>query len=218
MCSAIKPLDKDGQPDPNGKIVVVGIGASVCRQIFAALEELGPSAEGKRPEVVFVNCAKGGHDVNKISDPARGYWEAALATVKQAGHSPAQVQVAWYQSDDLRDTKDDFPGRPQRLQEAIARNLRELRQHFPNTRLCYHSARHTTAFMPDDEGKAKHAEPRPWHVGWTVKWLIEAQTKGAAELQFDGDRRERRRSSRGRPISGPTPTRRAPTAITGRAR
>ncbi len=187
MCAAIQPLDQDGKPSADGKIVVAGIGASVCVQIFTMLEEIGPKADGKRAEVVFVNCAKGGHDVNKISDPARGYWESAIETVKKAGFSPAQVQVAWYQSDDLRDTNADFPARPQRLQESIARNMRELKQHFPNTRLCYHSARHTTAFMPADEGKAKHAEPRPWHVGWSVKWLIEAQSKDAAELKFDGD-------------------------------
>jgi hypothetical protein len=186
MCAAVQPLDAQGRPDPEGRIVVIGVGASVCRQIFEALEESGPSAVAKRPEVVFVNCARGGHDVNKISDPERRYWEYAKEAVTKAGFSPAQVQVAWYQSDDLRDTKDDFPGRPRRLQESIARNMRELKSHFPNTRLCYHSARHTTAFMPDDEGKAKHAEPRPWHVGWSVKWLIEAQSGGATGLKFDG--------------------------------
>ena len=161
MSALIRPLNKEGRPDPAGKIVVVGIGASVCRQIFDALEELGPTAEGKRPEVVFVNCAKGGHDVHKISDPQRRYWESAQAAVLKAGLSPAQVQVAWYQSDDLLDTRDDFPGRPQRLKEAIARNMREAKEHLPNLRICYHSARHTTAFMPDTAARKNHGEPRP---------------------------------------------------------
>jgi acetyl esterase/lipase/HEAT repeat protein len=184
--AAIGPLDCNGKPDPHGKIVVVGIGASVCRQVFDALQEPGPKMPGISPAVVFVNCAKGGHDVNNISDPARRYWESARASVEKAGFSLAQVQVAWYQSDDLRDQRDDFPGRPQRLAEGIAKNMRELKQHFPNTRICYHSARHTTAFMPNDEGKAKHAEPRPYHVGWAVKWLIEEQAAGKAGLKFDG--------------------------------
>ncbi len=180
MAAAIEPLDKDGKADPKGKIVVAGIGASVCRQIFDVLDK----ADTRGP-VVFVNCAKGGHDVNKISDPERKYWESAADAVRKAGLSPAQVQVAWYQSDDLGDTRDEFPGRPQRLQEGIAKNMRELKQAFPNARICYHSARHTTAFATG-KAKDKHGEPRPWHVGWAVKWLIEAQTAGQAGLQFEG--------------------------------
>jgi hypothetical protein len=183
--ATIGPLDANGKPDPNGKIVVIGIGASVCVQIFGELEELGPKTPGISPAVVFVNCAKGGHDVTKISDPERHYWESARATVERTGFSPAQVQVAWYQSDDLQDQRDDFPGRPQRLAERIANNMRELKQHFSNTRICYHSARHTTAFMPHDEGKAKRAEPRPYYVGWAVKWLIEEQTAGKTGLKFE---------------------------------
>jgi hypothetical protein len=181
MSTAIQPLDKAGNPDAKGKVVLVGIGASVCRQIFDVLDETET-----RGAVVFVNCAKGGHDVNKISDPERKYWESAVDTVRKAGFSPGQVQAAWYQSDDLRDTRTDFPGRPQRLQESIAKNMRELKQHFPNTRICYHSARHTTAFAPEAGSKEKHGEPRPWHVGWSVKWLIEEQAAGKAGLAFDG--------------------------------
>ena len=64
--------------------------------------------------------------------------------------------------------------------------MRLLKKHFPNVRLCYHSARHTTAFMPNDAGKAKHAEPRPYHVGWSVKWLIEEQSAGKGNLGFEG--------------------------------
>jgi hypothetical protein len=187
--ASIVPLDADGNPDPHGKIAVVGIGASVCVQIFAKLEELAPQADGVRPQIVFVNCAKGGQDVNKIADPAGRYWSQAEAALERAGVTPRQVQVAWYQSDDLRDQRADFPGRPKRLKESIADNLRQAREHFPNLRLCYHSARHTTAFMPNKSGSEKHAEPRPYLVGWAVKWLIEEQAAGQrADLRFEGDR------------------------------
>jgi hypothetical protein len=186
MSEAVHPLDRDGKPDARGKIVIVGIGASVCKQVFDELEAVAPKTRGISPSVVFVNCAKGGHDVNKISDPERQYWEAAKAAVVKAGFAPAQAQVAWYQSDELVDSRADFPGRPQRLQEAIAKNMRELKHHFPNVRVCYHSARHTTAFSPDKGAKAKHGEPRPYHVGWSVKWLIEQQASGSDGLRFEG--------------------------------
>ncbi len=187
VSAQVQPLDRDGKPSPNGEIVLAGIGASVCRQIFNVLEREGAQTPGLNPAVVFVNCALGGQDVNKIADPAGRYWQEAVKTLAARGVSPAQVQVVWYQSDELRDSRDDFPGRPQRLKDSFTGQMRLLKQHFPNVRLCYHSARHTTSFMPNDEGKIKHAEPRPYHVGWAVKWLIEDQSAGKDNLRFEGD-------------------------------
>jgi hypothetical protein len=181
----IRPLDASGKPSSDGKIVIAGIGASVCRQIFAQLEALPPAAN-RSPAVVLLNCALGGQDVNKIADPSERYWNAAKATLAKHEISTAQVQVVWYQSDDLRDSRDDFPGRPQRFKESLVQQMQLIKQHFPNARICYHSARHTTAFMPEGEGKAKHAEPRPYHVGWAVKWLLEEQAGGRPDLIFAG--------------------------------
>ncbi len=175
-CAQIQPLDADGKPSPQGSIVIAGVGASVCRQIFDQLEQTGEQTAGISPTVKFVNCAVGGADVNKIAD--KRYWAKAEQALVAQGLTAAQVQVVWYQSDNLRDTRDNFPGRPQCLQATFAEQMKLIAKHFPNARLCYHSARHTTAFMPDDEGKAKHAEPRPYHVGWAVKWLVESADNG----------------------------------------
>ena len=187
MTEQVQPLDLQGRSDPRGKIVIAGIGASVCRQIFAELEKQIPAQDSLNPSVVVVNCAAGGQDVNKIADPSQRYWKQAEKALVARGVSAPQVQVVWYQSDDLRDQRDDFPGRPQRLKDQFAGQLRLLREHFPNVRLCYFSARHTTAFMPDKAAKAKHGEPRPYHNGWAVKWLIEEQTAGRADLRFEGE-------------------------------
>jgi hypothetical protein len=175
-CAQIQPLDAEGKPSPRGSIVVAGIGASVCRQIFQQLEQTGAQTGGISPVVKFVNCAVGGADVNKIAEDR--YWAKAQQALEAQGITAAQVQVVWYQSDDLRDTRADFPGRPQRLQAAFAEQMKLIGRHFPNARICYHSARHTTAFMPEEEGKAKHAEPRPYYVGWAVKWLVESADNG----------------------------------------
>lgn len=172
----IQPLDAEGKPAPKGGIVIAGLGASVCRQVFAQLEQSGAQTAGIHPAVKFVNCAVGGADVNKMADER--YWTKALQALTAQGVTPAQVQVVWFQSDDLRDQRDDFPGRAQRLQASLAAQMKLIARHFPNAQLCYHSARHTTAFMPEGEGKSKHAEPRPYHVGWAVKWLVESADNG----------------------------------------
>jgi len=176
----IMPLDTEGKPSPSGRIVIAGIGASVCRQIFAELERSGTETAGIHPAITFVNCASGGADVNKITEER--YWQKAEQALAARGVSARQVQVVWYQSDDLRDQRDDFPGRAQRLQASLAAQMKLLAQHFPKAQLCYHSARHTTAFMSVDQGKAKHAEPRPYHVGWAVKWLIASPDNGANDI------------------------------------
>lgn len=41
--------------------------------------------------------------------------------------------------------------------------------------------------MADTAAKKKHGEPRPYHVGWAVKWLIEEQATGKADLRFEGE-------------------------------
>jgi hypothetical protein len=186
MSGRVEPLDPGGGRDPRGKIVMVGIGASVCRQVFAEMETLVPTLAGINPAVVVVNCARGGQDVNKIADASRRYWDQAEEALGAKGVTPAQVQVAWYQSDDLRDSRDDFPGRPRRLEEQLAAQLRLMKAHFPNLRICYFSARHNSSFMAEGGGKAKHGEPRPYHNGWAIKWLIEDQARGRADLRFEG--------------------------------
>src|SRR5262249_11360012 len=73
MSERVEPLDPEGRRDPRGKIVVVGIGASVCRQIFAELETQVPTLAGVNPAVMVVNCAGRGQDVNKIADASQRY-------------------------------------------------------------------------------------------------------------------------------------------------
>ena len=70
MTARVQPLDRDGKPDSKGKIVVAGIGASVCKQIFAEMESHVGAMANVNPAVVVVNCAVGGQDTNRIADPA----------------------------------------------------------------------------------------------------------------------------------------------------
>lgn len=187
MTDRVQPLDAAGNAHPEGKIVVAGIGASVCRQLLAELEKQVVTRPGRNPAVEVVNCACGGQDVNKIADPSERYWKQAEKTLAERGVTPAQVQVIWYQSDDLRDQRDEFPGRPQRLRDQFGEQLRLLKKHSPNVRVCYFSGRHTTAFAPEADAKEKYGEPRSYYNGWAVKWLIEEQSDGRAELRFEGD-------------------------------
>lgn len=186
MTARVQPLDRDGKPDSKGKIVVAGIGASVCKQIFAEMESQVGAMANVNPAVVVVNCAVGGQDTNRIADPAGKYWMQVEKALAAKGVTNAQVQVVWHQSDDLRDARADFPGRPQRLKDQLGEQLRLVKKHFPSAQLCYFSGRHTTAYMPERDAKAKHGEPRPYHHGWAVKWLIEDQTAGKADLAFEG--------------------------------
>lgn len=183
----ITPRKADGQADAGGKIVLLSIGASTGRQIMAGIIAQSQEAKGVNPAVVLVNGNVGGQDINKIADLEGRYWPAVDSALDSTGVTAAQVQAAWMQEDDLRDADATFPGRPQRLKEKFAGVMRLLKQKFPNQQVCYLVDRHTTAFA-QDVGKEKHAEPRPNHVGWAVKWLIEDQMNGLADLAFEGDK------------------------------
>jgi len=187
----IVPRDAGGRPDGAGKIGFVSVGASTGKQMMAGLVEAATAAAGLSPRLVLVNGNVGGQDVNKISEPEGRYWRNMAAALDAAEVTAEQVQAVWVQEDDLRDGGTDFPGRAERLRDKFGDLVRLLKQKFPHLSVCYFVDRHTTDVAARDGSsgngaKAKHAEPRPYYVGWAVKWLIELQAGGQADLAWDG--------------------------------
>ncbi|MCB9020507.1 MAG: hypothetical protein H6548_00150 [Chitinophagales bacterium] len=182
---SIQPLNKQGSPDPNGQIGVVAIGASTVAMFGDALGKMIYDVPGIRPEIVYVNGGIGGQDLNKIHDPMARYWLEVDKRVQLAGLTNEQVQVAWMQEDDLRNTTAKFPDRADMLADAFTYAAQQLKIRYPNLQLLYFTGRHTTEYMPAD-AKVKHMEPRAYLNGWGTKFVIERQINGDPELSFKG--------------------------------
>lgn len=126
---------------------------------------------------------------SRIQDPATAdggkYWDTVDQRLKQAGLTRAQVQVIWIKQADAGPGQ-GFPAYAKKLENELARIVQILPKRFPNARLAYLSSRTyggyaTTPLNP---------EPYAYESAFSVKWLIERQIKGEADLNYDAKKGE----------------------------
>ena len=179
LARQIVPLNAAGDPDANGRIVLISVGMSNVAMEFATFMDLTATDPDINPAVTLVNGAQPGQVSNIWADPASVVWQNLDAQLSNAGVTPAQVQVAWVKN--TRTGVGDFPQFAQTVQsdlEAIARNLKAK---YPNIKIAYFSSRtnsytHWVGLSP---------EPGAYESGFAVKWMIERQLNGDPALNFD---------------------------------
>lgn len=184
LAQQIKPLDDQGAPADNGRIVLLSLGMSNTSQasqgFSAALREFNQL----NPRVLFVNGAQGGMTAAVIqnTDPPRGqqFWNTVDDRLREAGATRAQVQAVWIKQADAGPSE-GFPGYARKLQAELAAIVRLVHDRFPNVKLAYLSSRTyggyaTTGLNP---------EPYAYESGFSVKWLIEQQIDGESALNYD---------------------------------
>lgn len=70
-----------------------------------------PKSNGINKELNFVNCGIGGQDMSDIMNPEANFWSVNDARVKAAGMTLDQVQIIWFQEDNLRTRDNDLDAR-----------------------------------------------------------------------------------------------------------
>ncbi|MBC8046766.1 MAG: SGNH/GDSL hydrolase family protein [Fimbriimonadaceae bacterium] len=185
MANSVEPLDASGKISEAGKIGLVTIGASTVAMFSEGIEKAIYNTPGLRDKIVFVNGGIGGQDLNKIYDQNAKYWQVVSSRVIEAGLTDEQVQVVWFQEDDLKNQTSAFPDRAEMLADEFTYAIQKMKERYPNLKFVYLTGRHTTDYMPAD-AKAKHQEPRAYLNGWASKVIIERQINGDAELNYKG--------------------------------
>lgn len=183
--SQVQPLDADGQPDSNGKIVLLTVGMSNTGQASEALKRLADGDPQKNPHLLIVNGAQGGMTADRIADPDDGgpgqkYWATMDERLAAAGVTRAQVQVVWIKQAEAGPNQ-GFPKYAEKLSRDLAKDVCILPGRFPNVKLCYVSPRTYGGYAKTP----LNPEPYAYESGFSVKWLIERQLRGEAELNFD---------------------------------
>jgi hypothetical protein len=188
LAKDVRPLDANGQPDPNGRIVLLSVGMSNTSQASMGFQKALVTEPDRNPAVVFVNGAQGGQTAVKIMNPndngpGKNYWEVVDQRLKEAGVSRAQVEVAWIKQADARPTE-GFPGYAKKLEDELTKLVQSMHERFPNLKLVYLTSRtyggYAKSFL--------NPEPYAYESGFSVRWLIERQIKGEPELNFDAKR------------------------------
>jgi Cu/Ag efflux protein CusF len=187
LAKAVGPLDADGKPSDDGKIVLLSVGMSNTTQEFSVFKRLADADKDKNPRLVIVDGAQGGMTATAIQQADRGpgerFWTTVDQRLKAAGVTRQQVQVAWIKEADAG-PRQGFPKYAQTLQAELGNIVRLMHGRFPNLKIVYLSSRICAAFAKT----LLNPEPYAYESGFAVRWLIEEQIKGEPALNYDLDK------------------------------
>jgi hypothetical protein len=190
LAKQVQPLDTDGKPSADGKVVLLSIGMSNTNQAFGGFMRVAKDDADINSQVVLVNGAQGGMtaaliqnvDVSRANATGQrvSYWPQVDNLLAQAGVTRAQVQAVWIKQADAG-PNEGFPKYAQKLQGELAKIVQLLHTRFPNLKLVYLSSRTYGGFAKT----RLNPEPYAYESGFSVKWLIEQQIKGDPALNYD---------------------------------
>jgi len=181
----IRPLDGEGKPAADGKIVFLALGMSNTRREFEVFKEKADALPSKSPAVVIVNGSLGGKDAPRWTDPSAAVWTQVDEAVQGAGVTVRQVQAVWLkQACAGAAGYGEFPKHARTLQKALGLIVQHARARYPNLRVVYLSSRIYGGYARTP----LNPEPYAFEGAFAVRWLIQDQMAGKPELNFDSSR------------------------------
>ena len=128
-----------------------------------------------------MDCAQGGQTIARWADPQAPAWDVASRRLAAAQVAPAQVQVVWIKLANAMPTG-DLPEHGRKLYQDTLVVLHHARARFPNLRIAYLGSRIYGGYA----NTRLNPEPYAYEGAFVVRWLIQDQIKGNAELAFEG--------------------------------
>src|SRR5205807_5801244 len=128
LAKQVQPLDAEGKPGADGKIVLLSIGMSNTTQEFATFKRSADAGPDKNPKLVIVDGAQGGMSANRIVNPEDNgsgtrFWTTVDQRLEGARVTREQVQVAWIKQADPGPNQ-GFP----KYAETLRNELRQIVQ------------------------------------------------------------------------------------------
>ncbi len=179
----IQPLDARGKPAKDGKIVLVSISMSNATQEFSYFKKIADRDEDKSARLTIVDCAQGGQTMARWANLKNPCWNVAAQRLEAAGVSPEQVQIAWIKLANAG-PKGELSEHGKQLQKDTVTVLHNLKERFPNLRIAYLGSRIYGGWA----NTPLNPEPYAYEGAFVVRWLIQDQIKGDAELNYDPSR------------------------------
>jgi len=179
IARTIQPLDTDGHPSPNGKIVMISVGMSNTTMKYRAFMKLAAEQHDLNPQVVLVDGAQGSQVGWITSKPDSPFWEVVAQRIKTAGVTAAQVQAAWMLQANPG-PRAGFPAEMKELQGNVIDTLHNMHDKFPNLKVTYLSSRTYAGYATSP----LNPEPYAYENGFAVKWVIKDQLDGKPEMNY----------------------------------
>jgi len=176
----IQPLDADGKPSPDGKIVLLSIGMSNTTMEFSRFALLAQADQDKSPRLVIVDGAQGGQTADRIATDTAPFWTVIGQRLKAAGVTPAQVQVIWLKEANAN-PKAGFPDEAQHLKNSLVEDMAIAKKDYPNLRIAYLSSRIYAGYA----NTFLNPEPYAYEGAFAVRWAIQDQLKSGSKPTND---------------------------------
>jgi hypothetical protein len=179
----IQPRNAAGNPDANGKIVLVSIGMSNTTQEFSQFVTISDADPLRNAAVVVVDGAQGGQDARRIADPNAPFWTNVDARLAGKGVTPQQVQIAWVKEAVAGPTA-GFPAHAQELRDLFGTIAQILKARYPNIQIAFYSSRIYAGYAVTSLNPERYA----YESAFGVKWMIDSQMSGNPDLNADPGR------------------------------
>ncbi len=181
----IQPLDADGKPAKDGRIVLLSVGMSNTTQEFSRFKPLADRDPSKSPQLLIVDGAQGGQTGMRWADLKTPLWGEVENRLQRAGVSDQQVQVVWMKQAEAGPASlGEFPRHALVLKTNLVTSLQNLKAKFPNLRVAYLSNRTYGGYAKT----ALNPEPYAFETAFAPRWAIQDQIAGKPELNFDAAR------------------------------
>jgi hypothetical protein len=180
LAKSIVPLDAQGRPSADGKIVMISVGMSNTTMKFQAFMKLAAEQKDLNPKLVLVDGAQGGQVAWVTSKAGTPYWDVVMERLQASGVTATQVQAAWLLQANPG-PHEEFPKDTKELQRNITDTLHVMHEKFPNLKLTYLSSRTYAGYATSP----LNPEPYAYENGFAVKWVIADQLAGKPELNYD---------------------------------
>jgi Bacterial Ig-like domain (group 1) len=180
----IVPLDGNGNYSPTGKYVMMAVGESTGQNEFNRFLPIADADPAKNPNLVIVNGAQGGGTPYQFETTTSPYWATVINNyLPQSGVTANQVVVIWMEDTDGINSG-VFPSDMTELQTEYETMMQTMHTLFPNLKMVYFSSRVYGGYS-NGVGNPDNPEPYAYEVGFAVKWAIQDQLNGAANLNYN---------------------------------
>jgi hypothetical protein len=173
----IQPLNAEGKPASDGKIVLLSIGMSNTTQEFSAFKRLADADSRKAANVVIVDGAQGGKDARSWSHAQMEPWSVAERRISSAGAVPQQAQALWIKQA-IAGPREGWPAATDSLRELLGDIVRIAREKYPNLRLIFLSSRTYAGYATT----SLNPEPYAYESAFAVRDLIRKQSSDGPPL------------------------------------
>jgi hypothetical protein len=183
--TSIQPLNPQGQPNSNGKFVLLSIGMSNTTQEYSRFMQLANNnAAVNHPELVIVDGAAGGQTSATWDSPTdQNYDRVRDQELAPLNLTEAQVVAAWVKTANAQPSSSlpNANADAYLLVQQMGNIVRAMKVRYPNLQLVFFSSRIYAGYA----STTLNPEPYAYESAFAVKWVIEAQIEQMAGQGVD---------------------------------